>query len=219
MPANAVSIVLPVYNSASTIRRCIDSILAQSFKDFYILIVDDCSNDKTPEILRSYEDHINISISYNSTNLGAYASRNKAIRNSQSKYIAFIDADDEWSSDKLDIQMKQIANGAKFCYSNALIIKPSCSYLAFSVLKPNRSKYSRDVNNLLDTPTNFIVQSSVLVEKDLLIKNNLFTEERLTADYIMWLKIFLSIENKYIVKSDKPLVAIMFTEKTLAEIR
>ena len=95
---------------------------------------------------------------------------------------------------------------AKFCYSNALIIKPSCSYLAFSVLKPNRSKYSRDVNNLLDTPANFIVQSSVLVEKDLLIKNNLFTEERLTADYIMWLKIFLNLENKYIAKSDKPLV-------------
>ena len=87
-----VSVITPAYNAEKTIRRCIDSVLNQSFEDFELLIINDGSSDSTEEICRSYNDfrlHI-----YSKENGGVSSAKNLGIEKSEGKYLLFVDADD-----------------------------------------------------------------------------------------------------------------------------
>ena len=88
-----VSIIMPAYNCSRFIREAIDSVLAQTYTAWELLIVDDCSTDDTAAIIASYQDE-RIHYFRNEQNSGAALSRNKALREAKGKYIAFLDADD-----------------------------------------------------------------------------------------------------------------------------
>lgn len=88
------SVVIPLYNKAHTIRRTIDSVLAQSFGDFEIIVVDDGSTDDGVEILQSINDH-RIKIIHQA-NQGVSGARNKGVQCATFEYVAFLDGDDEW---------------------------------------------------------------------------------------------------------------------------
>ncbi len=95
------SVVIPAYNAASTIRRTLDSCLAQSHPAYEIIVVDDFSTDETPAILATYGDQIkNIQLLHNN---GASTARNKGLDAATGDYIAFLDADDVWHPKKLEI--------------------------------------------------------------------------------------------------------------------
>ena len=112
------SIICPCYNSEKYISQTLDSVLAQSEKDFEILIVDDNSKDKSVDIIKSYSDK-RIRLFQNSENKGAAYCRNLALANAKGEYIAFLDSDDLWSSDKLEKQIKFMEeNKFKFSYTN-----------------------------------------------------------------------------------------------------
>lgn len=118
-PAEAVSVVIPVYNGAETIARALDSVLAQSFQDFRILVVDDCSTDDTVAVVSRYDDP-RIEIIHLDQNQGASAARNTAIVRARGRYIAFLDADDMWRPEKLERQVAFMDEasphiGACFC--------------------------------------------------------------------------------------------------------
>ena len=103
-----VSVIIPTYNRKHTIKRCIDSVLAQTYRAFEIIIVDDCSTDGTMEYVDElYGAITDINIIYvrNDDNLGASASRNVGVSYANGDYIAFHDSDDEWLPDKLEKQM------------------------------------------------------------------------------------------------------------------
>ena len=103
-----VSVIIPTYNRKHTIKRCIDSVLAQTYRAFEIVIVDDCSLDGTMEYVDElYGTITDINIIYvrNDDNLGASASRNVGVSYANGDYIAFHDSDDEWMPDKLEKQM------------------------------------------------------------------------------------------------------------------
>ena len=87
------SIVIPLYNKSKYIRRCIGSLLKQSFRDFEIVVIDDCSNDESVEKVRTLSDG-RIRICTNETNRGPSYTRNAGIRASRGQYIVFLDADD-----------------------------------------------------------------------------------------------------------------------------
>jgi glycosyltransferase involved in cell wall biosynthesis len=97
-----VSVVIAVLNGAKTIRRAVDSALGQTWKDREIIVVDDGSTDKTFEILRAYGDTIRV---IRQSNHGVSVARNIGIEQAKGDYIAFLDADDEWLPQKLDIQL------------------------------------------------------------------------------------------------------------------
>ena len=99
-----VSIVMPSYNTEQYIADSVKSILAQTYPDWELIIVDDCSTDRTVEIVRSFNDP-RIRLFRNERNSGAAVSRNKALREAKGKWIAFLDSDDVWLPEKL---MKQI---------------------------------------------------------------------------------------------------------------
>ena len=102
-----VSIIMPTYNSSQFICKAIDSVLAQSYADWELIIVDDCSTDNTYQILKDYSERDNrIIISQTEHNMGAAGARNKALSISSGRYIAFLDSDDLWFNNKLEKQIK-----------------------------------------------------------------------------------------------------------------
>lgn len=106
MPAERVSIVMPMYNSAAFVRRSIDSVLRQTYADFELLIVDDRSTDDSAEIVAGYaEDDSRIRLIRQQRNGGVAAARNAAIAAASGKYIAFLDSDDWWHPKKLELQV------------------------------------------------------------------------------------------------------------------
>jgi glycosyltransferase involved in cell wall biosynthesis len=100
MSAAAVSVVLPTFNRAPTLKRAIDSVLNQTFTDLELIVVDDGSTDGTPQILSRYADRRNVTC-VSTPHSGCAAARNAGINLSQGRYVAFQDSDDEWEPHKL----------------------------------------------------------------------------------------------------------------------
>ena len=95
-----VSVVMPVYNVETFIEEAVHSVLAQSWTDFELLVVDDCSPDQSVDLCRRIQDD-RIKIIHNDKNRGLAGTRNTGIRHARADYIAFLDADDTWHPDKL----------------------------------------------------------------------------------------------------------------------
>jgi teichuronic acid biosynthesis glycosyltransferase TuaG len=119
MPDPLVSIIMPSYNSENTIRDSIESVIAQDYQNWELLITDDNSSDSTVTILEEYcksDSRINYIVS--GVNGGAGAARNHSIERASGRFIAFLDADDQWYSEKLFIQIPfMIKNGIALSYT------------------------------------------------------------------------------------------------------
>lgn len=105
-----VSIVVPVFNAESFLPQAIESVRSQRYADWELLLVEDGSTDRSPEIARRYADEDSTRIHYlqhaNHRNLGMCASRNLGVRHSRGEFIAHLDADDLWIPDKLQLQIE-----------------------------------------------------------------------------------------------------------------
>ena len=100
-----VSIVTPSYNSEALIGETIQSILNQTYTNWELIIVDDCSSDQTVDIIKEYTDE-RIQLHILEQNSGAAVARNHAIKKATGKYLAFLDSDDLWTEDKLEKQVR-----------------------------------------------------------------------------------------------------------------
>ena len=98
------SIVMPSYNTANYISDSIRSVLAQTYTNWELIIVDDCSTDNSVEIIKSFKDP-RIRLLQNEKNSGAAISRNYALREAKGKWVAFLDSDDLWNPEKLEKQI------------------------------------------------------------------------------------------------------------------
>ena len=104
-----VSIVVPVYNAENFLSETIGYIQAQTYKDWELLLVDDCSTDKSREWIetkRKVDDRIKLVVQ--DKNSGAAKARNRGICEAQGRYLCFLDADDIWMPDKLSTQLEYI---------------------------------------------------------------------------------------------------------------
>lgn len=101
-----VSVLLPTYNRADILPRAIESVLAQTFRDFELLVVDDGSTDDTEEIVESYDDD-RIRYVRLEKNRGSAPARNVGIERSRGEFVAFQDSDDEWKARKLEKQVRR----------------------------------------------------------------------------------------------------------------
>ena len=102
-----VSIITPSYNSSKFIGECVHSVISQTFSNWEMIIVDDCSNDNSRNIISNFsKKDKRIRSIFLEENIGAAAARNIAIKKAEGTYIAFLDSDDIWIKDKLE---KQIA--------------------------------------------------------------------------------------------------------------
>ena len=113
-----VSIITPSYNTARFLRETIESVRAQTYTNWEMLIVDDCSTDETDDVVASFADS-RIRYFKNERNSGAAVSRNRALREAKGKWIAFLDSDDLWTPEKLERQITFMQeNGVTFSYTN-----------------------------------------------------------------------------------------------------
>ena len=100
-----VSIITPSYNTADFISQTIECVLNQTYTNWEMIIVDDCSTDNTKEVISKYNDTRIIYVE-NETNSGAAFSRNKALKIAKGEWIAFLDSDDLWDKTKIESQLK-----------------------------------------------------------------------------------------------------------------
>lgn len=107
MPGPLVSVVIPTYNRALYLSRAIQSVLAQTFRDLEIIIVDDASTDASAEVMAGIADS-RVRVLKLSKNQGAAAARNLGIDSSRGKWVAFLDSDDEWKPRKLELQLRAL---------------------------------------------------------------------------------------------------------------
>lgn len=123
-----ISVITPVYNSEEYIDKTIKSVISQTYENWEMLIVDDCSIDKTSEVVKSFREP-RINYIKLQENVGAARARNVALDNARGRIIAFLDADDVWKSDKLEKQLK-FANENKYGFT----------FTGYEILRENKNK-------------------------------------------------------------------------------
>lgn len=178
-----VSIIMPSYNTGRFIKETIESVLAQSYSAWELIIVDDCSTDNTDDVVNQYLADERIRYIKNDTNSGAAVSRNRALREAKGKWIAFLDSDDLWEPEKLQKQISFMRdNGYHFSYTNYIEIDEESKVNGKSVTGPKRiSKHGMYnycwmgcLTVMYDADTVGLIQIADIK------KNN---------DYAMWLKV------------------------------
>jgi glycosyltransferase involved in cell wall biosynthesis len=164
----SVSVIIPTYNRGWIVERAVTSVLNQTDKDFEVIIVDDASRDDTLNRLRNIKDP-RISI-YSKKHAGAAAARNYGIKKARAKLLAFLDSDNTWHSNFLEVMKSELKPSCNLVYSGQNLIL---------IAGKNRKVLGRAVRNepfnftkLLSS--NFIDTSSVLVRKAVVMKVGLF---------------------------------------------
>ena len=220
-----ISIIIPTYNSAQYICEAIESVLNQTYKDFEIIVVDDGSTDNTKEVIKPYLNKIKYIYQQNS---GPSAARNRGIKEAKGEYIAFLDADDIWLPQKLELQIKFMEKEKEvglifsdmILFNEKGIIKNSFlkEKLFFNKLsiKPLSSTekviYDNVFNALLQE--NFIPTNTVIVKKECFNKVGFFDETLFSVeDRDMWLRIGLFYDIGFI---NFPLVLTRFHETNIS---
>ncbi len=178
-----VSAILPVYNRSDLVSEAIHSVLDQRYRDFELIIVDDGSTDETPEELSGFSDRAEV---LRQENQGPAGARNRAIERSSGELIAFIDSDDLWLKDKLELQVAFMDEHpeAGLVHCDGWVVagtKP------VSDLDPDATFYRKRkppygeaaVSRIMKTP---IITSHVLVRRDVLDMVGLFPEDLLVHE-------------------------------------
>ncbi len=181
-----IDIILPNFNSSEYIKETIKSIIDQTFKNWKLIIVDDCSDKKTRTLLKKYSKNKRIKIYWLKKNKGAGYCRNYAIKKSKSSYLAFIDSDDIWKKDKLETQLRFMENNNYlFTYTNYETFGKKIKFIS----PAKEYDFKKFVN---DTS---ICTSTMIIKRNIL-KNVEFINSEICEDYFFKCKI-LKICNAY----------------------
>ena len=187
---NKVSIILPNFNSSEFVLSTINSIKNQTYRNWNLIIIDDCSNKKTKKILKKFIYDKKIKILWLKKNRGAAYCRNLAIKKTKSKYLAFLDSDDIWEKNKLKVQLKYMEqNNFDFTYTY---------YKTFG-LKSQKIKtpIKFDFDNFTK---NTSIATSTMIIKRKIIQGVKFTETAICEDYFFKCKILKKIKYAYCLK-------------------
>ena len=156
-----VSIILPNYNSSKTIKETINSVLNQTYKNWELIIVDDNSDKETKSILSKFKKFKKIKIFYLGKNKGAAYCRNFAIKKSNSYFVAYIDSDDLWKRNKLNLQINFMQkNNYFFTYTNYKTFKIN-KPIKKTILAPSKFNFDSFVKNTSIATSTMIVRRSV----------------------------------------------------------
>ncbi len=184
-----VSVIIPTYNRGNFIVAAIESVLAQNYRDFEIIVVDDGSTDNTQLQLKPFKEKLNngrIRYFYQ-PNQGIACARNTGIRCSQGEYIAFLDSDDLWLGDKLKIQTEILDGNPAIglTYASMIIYDEKGNYRGLKPSKVSGTNFQELIEWGGHYPT-----STIMLRKDCFKRVGLFDENfaRL-EDFDMWLRI------------------------------
>ncbi|MEK6641449.1 MAG: glycosyltransferase [Nitrospirota bacterium] len=112
----SVSVIVPTYNRATELRRCLDSLVSQSIDNFEVIVCDDGSTDRTSEVIADYLSALDITYEYAENFGGPAQPRNRGIKLARAAYVAFLDSDDWWASAKLEQSLVYLKAGSDVVY-------------------------------------------------------------------------------------------------------
>jgi len=187
MPAPRVSVIIPSYNTASLIGRCLDSVFAQTYGSYEVIVVNDGSPD-TSELERSLMSYLPRLVYLKQDNKGAAGARNTAIRRARGEFLAFLDSDDEWYFEHLARQMEIFDSSAQIdlVYSDSLIVTQGREW-RFMQACPSHGEATFEA---LVVERCQIPVSTVVARKAAIVRAGLFDENlRQCDDYDMWLRV------------------------------
>lgn len=164
---NSISVIIPSFNREKTIEYCLQSVLNQTYKPLEIIIVDDCSNDRTIDIINSLNSSI-IKVVKLEKNSGAQAARNRGIIEAKGDWIAFQDSDDEWLPNKLEIQIGKALSGNFDVIYCECYVQQGASKTLFNTPNYELNTYSRLLENQGPTFPGILAKKSSLLEINLL---------------------------------------------------
>lgn len=190
------SIIVTTFNRSAFLKATIDSILAQTYQNFELIIVDDGSTDNTQEIIRSYSDS-RIKYIYSSNWGGPAKPRNIGIEKANGMYIAFCDDDDIWMKDKLEKSIEVLKKGSfKIVFSNYRRIDANAKALAHKrwIEISKRIVYPKGIINkksLFLLLNNFITLSTVVLKENIVTNLRFIENKKFIAaeDHLLWLEI------------------------------
>lgn len=183
-----ISIVIPTHNRKELLKRAVDSVLNQTYKDIEVIVVSDGSTDGTSEIMKDYRlsDKRVLFFEYHPPRSGNYA-RNFGIKQSKGEYVAFLDDDDEWLPSKLEKQIEIMKKDAKvgLVYTGVKIIYENDG-VKYSFIGKAQGKVTKDIllDNCIGTTSTVLIKKSVL-DKVGGFDNNLAALQ----DYDLWIRI------------------------------
>lgn len=182
-----VSVVIPTYNRGRFIKNAIMSVLAQTYKDYEIIVVDDGSTDDTWKIVKKFGDKVRYIYQ---KNRGPSAARNTGIKHANGKYIAFLDSDDRFLPKKLEKQMNFIKKNPNCRYLYTWYYNVNSKGKRTKLRKSMVFKKREYLQYALYIRKFMIRTSTLLVEKKVFEKTGLFNEKYwFSQDWDMWLRI------------------------------
>ncbi len=179
-----VSVIMPLYNAWPYVKEAVESVQKQSVADWELWVVNDASSDEgTAYIKKMMQTDSRIHLLCNKENLGVSASRNLALEASKGEYIAFLDSDDIWHSNKLEKQLKRIkeSNADMVCSSYAIVNEQGVNCCKDFIV-PKTVDFARMKKQ------NVVGCSTMMLKRDCL-KQHHFRDEYYHEDYALWLEL------------------------------
>lgn len=193
-----ISVVIPTFNRFETLPRALDSVLSQTLVVDEIVVVDDGSTDQTSSVLKSKYPEVQY---IHQKNQGVSAARNTGIEFSSQPWIAFLDSDDEWLPNKLQIQIDALSKNPEYqvCHTDEIWVRNGRRVNPMKKhAKPNGWIFEQCLPLCCVSPSSILIKKSVLSEF-----NNFDIDFPACEDYDLWLKIF----SKYpVLLIDEPLL-------------
>lgn len=187
-----VAIIMNCYNGERFLKEAIGSVCDQTFTDWQIIFVNNCSTDRSVEIAESFGDKVKIVTTERTIPL--YAARNFGLQHvGDAEYIAFLDVDDLWAPDKLEKQLPLFTEDIHWVYSKVRVINTNGEEQAVEMPKLYRGKVTQQL--LL---SNFIAISAVLIKASVFKDIQFNADYDLVGDHDMWLRISFSHHSDYV---------------------
>src|SRR4030042_5461142 len=167
-----VDVIIPTYNRSELLHSAITSVLHQTYQDFEIIVVDDCSEDDTPKVIKNFRNHKIRSIRH-AINQGEGRARNSGVLNSNAEYVAFLDDDDEWLPEKLGLEVDMLNRSPANVggvYTGKVAIDRVSGKTLYQIIPSNEG----DIENRLRGENVVGTPSSVLVRRQCFEKVGLF---------------------------------------------
>ena len=160
--APLISVIVPVYNAAGSLHRSLRSVLRQTLPDFELIVIDDCSTDESVDILEEYraiDDRVRL---FSTTrNSGPGVARNVGLKNARGRFIAFLDSDDFWMSNKLERQIRSFDNDEVILsYTSTILLNPEGNILG--IINGRQRVYAKHMRF-----ANRVPMSSAMFRKEL----------------------------------------------------
>lgn len=182
-----VSIIVPIYNVANYIEETMDCVLAQTYSDWELLLVEDCSIDGTAVLIEQYMERTGdsrIRLLSQPSNMGAARARNRGLKEAKGRYIAYLDADDLWEPEKLEKELAFMKEkDAAFAFTGYEFADENGVGLGKIVKVPCRLTYKEALKNTT------IFTSTVMFDTDKIDKSMLKMPYIKSEDTALWWKI------------------------------